>query len=101
MLSISLLKRFINTLFDFSKGKDMFNATTNAGKSMGKAVYTVIRTGVMFGGLFLFVGCGDKSDELVMEESPETTLKQCEILFYGEVGTPIDPVVVNGETVAA
>ncbi len=101
MLSISLLKRFINTLFDFSKDKDMFNATTNAGKSMGKAVYTVIRTGVMFGGLFLFVGCGDKSDELVMEESPETTLKQCEILFYGEVGTPIDPVVVNGETVAA
>ncbi|MCW8126310.1 hypothetical protein [Microbulbifer halophilus] len=53
-------------------------------------------------GVLLLAGCeGDMSDDIAQEDSLETTLQQCEVVVGGVVGSPTDPVTIDGEPIRA
>ncbi|MDK2778656.1 MAG: hypothetical protein KYX62_13440 [Pseudomonadota bacterium] len=50
----------------------------------------------------LMSGCGaDVSDETAMPQVDEIALAQCEVEPYGIIGTPTDPVIIDGEEIRA
>ncbi len=72
-----------------------FQATRYIPRPLPKVLATALTAAVL-------ASCGaDVSDETAMQESMEVSLAQCEILQYGVVGTPTEPVVVDGEEVNA
>tara|TARA_R110002050_G_scaffold300792_1_gene472791 strand:+ start:2744 stop:7171 length:4428 start_codon:yes stop_codon:yes gene_type:complete len=72
-----------------------FQATRYIPRPLPKVLATALTAAVL-------ASCGaDVSDETAMQDSMEVSLAQCEILQYGVVGTPTEPVVVDGEEVNA
>tara|TARA_R110001583_G_scaffold9209_1_gene43840 strand:- start:5550 stop:8387 length:2838 start_codon:yes stop_codon:yes gene_type:complete len=52
--------------------------------------------------IVLLTGCGaDISDETAMPEVDELALEQCEVPLYGIIGTPTDPIIVDGVEIPA
>ncbi|WP_250463267.1 hypothetical protein [Microbulbifer litoralis] len=53
-------------------------------------------------GALLLAACeGEVSDDIAQEDSLEISLQQCEVAVGGVVGTPTDPVTVDGEPIQA
>ncbi|MAD43484.1 MAG: hypothetical protein CMI02_08400 [Oceanospirillaceae bacterium] len=71
----------------------------------GYVMKKILNTGRMLAAVSAIVmlsGCGaDVSDETAMQKSMEESLAQCELAGYGIMGTPAEPVVVDGEAVNA
>ncbi len=65
----------------------------------------VIKVGglsVVVAAALLMSGCGaDVSDETAMPQVDEIALAQCEVEPYGIIGTPTDPVIIDGEEIRA
>lgn len=71
---------------------------TRAGGSLGAALkqYLSKTLALAVGTLLLSACTGETSDEVAQEQPQDLALAQCEVKQGGQVGTPIDPILVDG-----